>query len=54
VAKTAQAQEIEAGGAVHGPLDQLKAVDVFFDRTVAPFVLESCLDGRLIPAKVSG
>jgi hypothetical protein len=50
----AQAQEIEACAAVDGPLDQLKAVNVSFDRAIAPFVFESCHDCRFIPGQVSG
>ncbi len=50
----AQAQEIEACTSVHGPFDQFEAVYVSFDWAAAPFMFESCLNGRFIPAKVSG
>ncbi len=48
------AQEIEAGAAVHGALDQLQTMNVTFNGTIAPVVLKSGLDGSFISAEMFG
>lgn len=48
--ENAEAQKIEAGTAVHGTYDELEAVDVAFDRSVAPWLLKSCEEGGFVVA----
>jgi hypothetical protein len=47
-------QEIEAGAAVHGALDQLQTVNVAFNGAVAPVVLESGANGSFISREMFG
>jgi len=48
--ENAEAQQIEAGAAVHGALDELEAVDLAFDRAIAPGLLKSCDGGGFVVA----
>lgn len=41
----AQPEQIEAGSAIHLPLDQLEPMDLSFDRTIAPRQMQSGFDG---------
>ena len=50
----AEAEKIEAGAAIHGTLDELEPMDVAFDRSIAPWLLEGGQDSGFVPAKVSG
>jgi hypothetical protein len=45
-----EAQQVEAGTAVHGTLDELEAGDVTFNRAVAPRLLKSRKEGGFIVA----
>lgn len=47
-------QEIEAGAALHGALDQLQAVNVAFNGAIAPAVLESDANGSFISREMFG
>ena len=49
-----EAEEIEAGTAVHGTLDKLEPMDVAFNRPVAPRLLKGGENGSFVPAEVSG
>lgn len=50
----ASTEEVEAGAALHGSLDQLEAVNNFFDRTIAPVVLESGANSSFISGEMFG
>ena len=47
-------QEIEAGTTVHLPLDQLEAVNLTFDRPIAPGLGDRCPYGVQILAQAGG
>jgi hypothetical protein len=46
--KYAESQQIEAGAAVHLPLDELESVDLPFNVALTPGQLQRCFDGLLI------
>jgi len=46
--KYAESQQIEAGAAVHLPLDELESVDLPFNVASTPGQLQRCFDGLLI------
>ena len=50
----AESKQIEFGAAVHGAFDQLQAVNMSFDWSVAPRMLKSGQKCSLILAKVLG
>ena len=47
-------QQFEAGAPIHRALDQLEAMHVSFDLSVAQGLREGCMDGGLITPKMSG
>lgn len=46
----AQTQQVELSAAVHGTFDELQAMDVTFDGTVAPGLFESGEESGLVTA----
>jgi hypothetical protein len=51
--KDAQPEQVEAGAAIHLPLDQLQPVDLPFHHPVAPRQLQCRDDSILIPPEVA-
>ena len=52
--KDAMSQQFEAGAPIHRALDQLEAMHVSFDLSVAPGLREGCMDSGLVTPKMSG
>ena len=50
--KDAKTEQIEAGSAIHGALDQFESVDIPLNWAIAPGVLESGEEGCLIVAQM--
>ena len=50
----AQTQEVEVGAAVHGTFDEFQAVNMPFDRSIAPWLLKGGENGRFVSTEVSG
>jgi hypothetical protein len=46
----ANSKQIESGAAIHGAFDQLQAVNMTFDRSVAPWKLKGGDQGGLVLA----
>jgi len=51
--KDAQPEQVEAGAAIHLPLDQLQTVDLPFHHPVAPGQPQRCGDSILVPPEVA-
>ncbi len=49
-AEDADAQEIEAGAAIHGAFDELEAMNLAFNRSVAPGLVKGCEEGGFVSA----
>ena len=43
-----QPEQIEAGAAIHLPLDQLESVNLSFDRPIVPREMQGGFDGVLV------
>jgi hypothetical protein len=52
--KNAESEQIEAGTAIHLPLDQLQAVNLTFHHTVAPGESQRLSHGFLIALQAPG
>lgn len=48
----AQAEQVEVGAAIHGSFDQLEAVNVPFDRSIAPWMLKGGNNGGFVAMEV--
>jgi len=50
----AQTYEAEVGAAAYGALDEIQAVNIPFDRSIAPWLLKGGEKGRFVSTEGSG